>query len=41
MEEKTIQQITTDIHSVITDYCKQLDTNKSDNLGKKSFLKIS
>ena len=32
MEEKTIQQITTEIHSMITDDCRRLYTNKSDNL---------
>jgi len=26
---------TTDIHSVITGYCKQLNANKSENLEKK------
>lgn len=36
MEEKTIQQITTEIQSVKTDYYKQLHTNKSDNLGGKN-----
>lgn len=34
MEEKTIQSKTTEIQSVITDYYRQLCTNKSDNLEK-------
>lgn len=33
--EKKIPQITTEIHSVITDYYKQLYTKKSDKLEKK------
>ena len=36
MEEKTVQQIITEICSMITDYSKQLYTNNSDNLGKKN-----
>ena len=35
MEEKTVEQRTIEIHSAITDYYKQLYTNKSDNLGGK------
>lgn len=38
---KTIQQITTEIYSMITDNYKQLHTNKSGNLEEKNreFLK--
>ena len=36
MEEKTKHQITTEKHSVITDYYKQLYTNKSDDIGGKT-----
>ena len=38
MEAQTMQQITTEIHSVITDYYKQLYTNKSDNLEKTQII---
>lgn len=39
MEEKTIQQINTKIHSVITDYNKQLFNNKLDKPREKKKLR--
>ena len=35
MEEKKIQQLTTEIQSMITDYYEQLPINESDNSGGK------